>query len=93
MDKVENLKKILDDLAEDHREEGESLEDAYKRSKPDIDKALNDIAEDHREEGEEIENLRKQVEALTKERDEAVNNFMKSQKKDDSEQSIYGDIE
>lgn len=93
MDKLERLKKIFDDLAEDHREEGESLEDAYKGSREDFYKALNDVAEDHRQEGEELENLRKEIEILKKERDDAVNNFMRPRDKDDKEDNIYGDIE
>lgn len=93
MDKLEALRKIFDDLAEDHREEGESLEDAYKGSKEEFYKALDDVAEDHRQEGEELENLRKEIEQLKKERDEAYNNFMKNDKKDDDEdKGIYGDI-
>lgn len=56
MDEEEKIEEAIDDIEEDHREEGESLEDAYNEGNS--DKALNDVAEDHREEGESIEDLK-----------------------------------
>lgn len=93
MTNLETLRKIFDDLAEDHREEGESLEDAFRNKKGDITKALDDVAEDHRQLGEELENLRKELVKVTAERDEAVGSFMKGDNNDKEDDGIYGDIE
>lgn len=94
MDDKEKIEKALDDVEEDHREEGESIKDDL--SQPDKDpedRAIdNEIAEDHREEGESLEDLKNALknalyensmlkERLTRterERDEANNAFLKS---------------
>lgn len=77
------IEKDINDIDEDHRELGESIEDAYKETDDNGDKAVNDIAEDHREEGESMEDLKKQIAdlisenaRLRKERDEAHNAFL-----------------
>lgn len=89
-EKIETMRGMLNDLMEDHREEGESIEDAYKRKGGELIKALDDISEDHREEGEEIENLRKELDKVKKERDEANRLFMQSGKKDGGERTYSG---
>lgn len=82
---MEDIKKALDDVLEDHREEGESInDDLNQEDKDPKDRAIdNEIAEDHREEGESLEDLKaiilsqaKEIERLTRERDEAHNVFM-----------------
>ena len=91
MSKIDDLRKLIDGLKEDHREEGESLEDAYNSRKEDIDKYLNDIAEDHREEGEQIQKLTEELELRTKERDELMNSFISGKEKE-KEKNLYEDI-
>ena len=102
-DLVEEIKKALNDVEEDHREEGESIADEPNNS------TTNDIAEDHREEGESIEDLKEalktalydksvlqaELERVTKERDEAHNAFLNSSKEVKNERSynsIIGDV-
>ena len=55
----QDIKHELNDIAEDHREEGESIADL--RSGNDSQEVKNDIAEDHREEGESIEALKSRI--------------------------------
>lgn len=96
MNEEEKVEKAFDDAEEDHREEGESIEDDLKQSDKDPeDKAIdNEIAEDHREEGESLEDLKnalknalyensmlkEQLTRTTKERDEANDAFLNSGK-------------
>ena len=101
---TDEIMKALNDVEEDHREEGESI------SKEPDTQNTNDIAEDHREEGESIDDLREalktalydksilqaELERVTKERDEAHNAFLNSSKEvnknERSYNSILGDI-
>ena len=85
----EEIKKALDDVEEDHREEGESIEDDLKSNDDNSkDESIdNEIAEDHREEGESIEDLKLIIEGLKtenakllKERDEANSRFLRGSK-------------
>lgn len=55
----QEIKHELNDIAEDHREEGESIADL--QSGDDSQEVKNDIAEDHREEGESIEALKTRI--------------------------------
>ena len=55
----QEIKHELNDIAEDHREEGESIADL--QSGDDSQEVKNDIAEDHREEGESIEALKSRI--------------------------------
>ena len=52
----------LNDIEEDHREEGESIQDLQEGD--DSQKVKDDISEDHREEGESIIDLRQKIEEL-----------------------------
>lgn len=104
-DEEKDVDKSLDDLEEDHREEGESINDDLKTNEHNAeDESIDkDIAEDHREEGESIEDLKFEIEGLkteiarlTRERDEANSRFLRGSKeyepyKRDYE-SIKGDI-
>ena len=104
-DEEKDVDKSLDDLEEDHREEGESINDDLKANEDNAeDESIdNDIAEDHREEGESIEDLKFEIEGLkseiarlTRERDEANSRFLRGSKefepyKRDYE-TIKGDI-
>ena len=89
---IDDLKNIINDLSEDHREEGESLEDAFKNKKGDIDQALNDIAEDHREMGKEKKKLKNELSKTVEERDQAYKTFMQKQDENKEEKGTYGDI-
>ena len=55
----EELKHDVNDIAEDHREEGESIADL--QAGDDSQEVKDDIAEDHREEGESIEALKTRI--------------------------------
>ena len=55
----QEIKHELNDIAEDHREEGESIADL--QSGDNSQEVKNDIAEDHREEGESIEALKSRI--------------------------------
>ena len=55
----QEINQELNDIAEDHREEGESIADL--QSGDDSQEVKNDIAEDHREEGESIEALKSRI--------------------------------
>ena len=101
---TDEIVKALNDVEEDHREEGESI-----AQEPDT-QTTNDIAEDHREEGESLEDLKEALktalydnsvlkaenERLTKERDDAHNAFLNSSKEvkknERSYNSILGDM-
>lgn len=85
----EEIEKAIDDVEEDHREEGESIEDDLKANEDDAkDESIdNEIAEDHREEGESIEDLKLEIAGLKselekalKERDEANSRFLRGSK-------------
>ena len=85
----EEIEKALDDVEEDHREEGESIDDDLKANEDDAkDESIdNEIAEDHREEGESIddlkliiEGLKTELEKVTRERDEANSRFLRGSK-------------
>lgn len=80
MNEKDELKREIDDISEDHREEGESIYDLDK-SGGNNKKAADDISEDHREEGESIEDLKRTIAQLTRERDEANQMFMASSAK------------
>ena len=56
------IKHELNDISEDHREEGESIADLQAGN--DSQEVKNDIAEDHREEGESIEALKSRISEL-----------------------------
>lgn len=65
MEEREEIEKELNDVQEDHREEGESIYDDLKAGGSEEDKHLdNEIAEDHREEGESIDDLKVTIESL-----------------------------
>lgn len=102
---MEEIDKSLNDLEEDHREEGESIYDDLQNTDDLEDKSIdNEIAEDHREEGEsiedlkyEIQGLKSEIERLTRERDEANSRFLRGSKeyepyKRDYESIVKGDI-
>lgn len=55
----QEIKHEVNDIAEDHREEGESIDDL--QSGDDSQEVKNDIAEDHREEGESIDALKSRI--------------------------------
>lgn len=55
----QDIKHEVNDIAEDHREEGESIADL--QSGNDSQEVKDDIAEDHREEGESIEALKSRI--------------------------------
>ena len=89
MEEEKDIEKSIDDLEEDHREEGESIEDDLKASEGDAkDESIdNEIAEDHREEGESIEDLKLEIAGLKselekalRERDEANSRFLRGSK-------------
>ena len=89
MENEEEIEKALNDVEEDHREEGESIDDDLKANEGDAkDESIdNEIAEDHREEGESIEDLKLIIEGLkaelektTKERDEANSKILRGSK-------------
>lgn len=56
---TEDIKHEVNDIAEDHREEGESIADL--QTGDDSQEVKNDIAEDHREEGESIVALKTRI--------------------------------
>ena len=58
----QDIKHEVNDIAEDHREEGESIADL--QSGDDSQEVKDDIAEDHREEGESIEALKSRISEL-----------------------------
>ena len=58
----EEIRHDVNDIAEDHREEGESIADL--QAGDDSQEVKDDIAEDHREEGESIEALRSRIAEL-----------------------------
>lgn len=55
----EEIRHDVNDIAEDHREEGESIADL--QAGDDSQEVKDDIAEDHREEGESIEALKTRI--------------------------------
>lgn len=103
-EEVNELIKDINDIAEDHREEGESIDDAFKDGNN--EKALDDVAEDHREEGESIENLKEQLknalldnsmlkselEKVTKERDDAHRVFLGQSRESEVEKRDYNKL-
>lgn len=103
---MEDEEKIENDIAEDEREEQETIED---QEKQDDNKDVNDVAEDQREETESVDDLKKvladkelEINALkeelikvTQERDEVHNAFLHSGKEPNKErnyESILGDV-
>lgn len=108
MEENEEIKKDIDDVEEDHREEGESIDDDLKQEDKDPeDEAIdNEIAEDHREEGESLEDLKnalknalyensllkEQLARTTKERDEAHNAFLRSGRDYEEKERNYASI-
>lgn len=58
----EEIRHDVNDIAEDHREEGESIADL--QAGDDSQEVKDDIAEDHREEGESIEALKSRIAEL-----------------------------
>lgn len=99
MEDENEIKKAINDLEEDHREEGESIEDEYREGGD--DHVTNDIAEDHREEGESIEDvknalrdalyensmLKQELARASSERDEAHRVFLGNSKESDTSSS------
>lgn len=55
----QEIRHDVNDIAEDHREEGESIADL--QAGDDSQEVKDDIAEDHREEGESIEALKTRI--------------------------------
>ena len=55
----QDIKHEVNDIAEDHREEGESIADL--QAGDESQEVKDDIAEDHREEGESIEALKSRI--------------------------------
>ena len=100
---TEDIKHEVNDIAEDHREEGESIDDL--QSGDDSQEVKNDIAEDHREEGESIEALKfrvgeleQVVNDLTAKLEQAHKQWVNGQANDYKEtkrdyESIKGDLQ
>ena len=103
MSDLEAVDKAIDDLEEDHREEGEAIYDDLKSGDS---ASKNDIAEDHREEGESIEDLKEalkqalyensmlkqDITKVTAERDEAHKIFLSSGKDPNPNKRTYNSI-
>ena len=91
-------KKIEDDIAEDAREESESIKDEEEK-KGNEEKNADDIAEDAREESESIEDLKKllaekdiKIEQLEKDLAEAHKVFMNSERKSEEPKRDFNNL-
>ena len=91
-------KKVENDIAEDAREERESIKDEEEQ-KGNENKNSDDIAEDAREESESIEDLKKliaekdvEIERLKKDLDEAHKVFMNAERKSEEPKRDFNNL-
>ena len=91
-------RKIENDIAEDAREENESIADEEK-NKGSEEKNADDISEDAREENESIEDLKKliaekdvEIERLKRDLDEAHKIFMNAERKSEEPKRDFNNL-
>lgn len=95
---MEEEKKIENDIAEDAREESESIKDEEEK-KGNEEKNADDIAEDAREENESVEDLKKllaekdlEIEKLKKDLDDAHRVFMSAERKSEEPKRDFNNL-